>query len=783
MRALWVMLMLTLPWLAAGCDVFLSDNPRQCEKNPGACGADERCSRVTKACVKVPAVLRQPSRSATIALSEDDGRVVMVNPEDGSISVFKSPEDTLVARVPVGGEPSSVVLHPDRRTGFVANRADAQVVRVRGLDGASPQVDARVDVGSEPTGLALSPSGALLFVAEWGEDRITVIDTEFMRPVKTLGPLRAPRALSVTNSGDLRDDDEVLVAPEFYGAPNGEVADDGRIGKVHLFSVGGLVETGVVNLEPLTSIETGSGAGVAPNQLAAVAVQGRRFHVTSISASPAGPFSVDKTVNPVLYIGDIDGAKEVRDGAGTVSLARKIGEAGIAAGKRLFLADLSDVVFVPGKADVAYVVARGADAVQRLEIDQVRDEIRIGSTVNKQIDLRPETGASCLGPTGLAVVSPERAYLNCWLSRSLGVVDLRLQRLSAVVPAAELPQNEAQRGRQAFYTARGALSEEAWSSCASCHPDGLSDGITWAFPDGPRQTPALDGTFSHGPVKKQRALGWTATADEVHDFEAVLRSVSRGAGLIMKDRCGGAQRVNLATSGLEAPGSRESQGAACTIWNDIEVYLMGLRPPRGRRGLDPALVAAGRAVFEGKGQCQVCHGGAGFTVSRVFYTPGAASTALLRDTVEFKRPAAWPESWNAHSGKQMALEPARGGAAISPLQLACAIRNVGTFGNVLLERKLLGAQAQGLGGYNVPALYGLSLGAPYLHHGQARTLEDLFSSEDFLQHTRAGAANFLGDESASADRRALLAFLLSIDGGTPEISVPAGFDEGCKTSN
>jgi mono/diheme cytochrome c family protein len=778
-------MLMTLPWLAGGCDVFLADNPRQCEKNPGACGADERCSRVTNACVKVPAVLRQPSRSSTIALSEDDSRVVMVNPEDGSISVFRSPEDTLVARVPVGGEPSSVVLHPDRRTGFVANRADAQVVRVRGLDGAAPQVDARVDVGAEPTGLALSPSGALLFVAEWAEDRITVIDTEFMRPVKTL-PLRAPRALAVTNSGDLRDDDEVLVAPEFYGVPVGEEASNrGRTGKVRLYSLATLAEIGAVDLSPLSIIESGIGAEAAANQLAAVAVQGRRFHVTALAASPEGPLSATQMVAPALYIGEIDGAKEVQDGAGTVGLVDKINNAGIAAGKRLFLADPSDVVFVPGKADVAYIVARGADAVQRLEIDQVRDEIRIGSTVNKQIDLRPDAGPACPGPTGMAVVSPERAYLNCWLDRSLGVVDLRLQRLSAVVRSAELPQDPAQRGRQAFYSARGALSTEARSSCASCHPDGLSDGITWSFPTGPRQTPALDGTFSHGQVRKQRALGWTATADEVHDFESVLRAASGGAGLIMKDRCGGAQRVDLAQSGLEAPGARESQGAACTSWNDIEAYLQGLRPPRGRRGLDPALVAAGRAVFEGKGQCQVCHGGAGFTVSRLFYTPGAASTALLRDTVDFRRPAAWPESWNLHNGKQMALQPkeADGGQAIGPLQLACAIRNVGTFGELFIERTVTGGRAQGRGGYNVPALYGLSLGAPYLHHRQARTLEDLFSREEFLAHGRAGAANFLGDASAAADRRALIAFLLSIDAGTSEIGVPAGFDEGCKTSN
>jgi hypothetical protein len=39
-------------------------------------------------------------------------------------------------------------------------------------------------------------------------------------------------------------------------------------------------------------------------------------------------------------------------------------------------------------------------------------------------------------------------------------------------------------------------------ACASCHPDGREDGLTWATPDGPRQTIMLagriDGSGLHG---------------------------------------------------------------------------------------------------------------------------------------------------------------------------------------------------------------------------------------------------------------------------------------------
>jgi hypothetical protein len=43
---------------------------------------------------------------------------------------------------------------------------------------------------------------------------------------------------------------------------------------------------------------------------------------------------------------------------------------------------------------------------------------------------------------------------------------------------------------------RGKQSQDAWSSCGSCHPDGLADGVTWIFGTGPRQTKPLDGTFN-----------------------------------------------------------------------------------------------------------------------------------------------------------------------------------------------------------------------------------------------------------------------------------------------
>jgi len=88
------------------------------------------------------------SRSSTIALAEDTAHLAMVNPDDGSLSVFATADNSRTAKVATGGNPSSVVIAPDSKTAYVANRADGTVVRVTGIDGGTPAIDATVTVGA-----------------------------------------------------------------------------------------------------------------------------------------------------------------------------------------------------------------------------------------------------------------------------------------------------------------------------------------------------------------------------------------------------------------------------------------------------------------------------------------------------------------------------------------------------------------------------------------------------------------------------------------------------------
>ncbi len=797
-----------------------------------------------------PPVLARPSKSGTVAITGNDKLVAMVNPETGSISVFDTATDTRIANVKTGAEPSSIAIGPDDDTAYVANRADATVVKITGLT-TSPKVSAPVAVGSEPTGVALSPTGKRLFVAEFAEGRVSVIDTDTMKVTATITEPDRPRALAVTNNGDASDADELLIVPEFFGEPTGqEGTDASRTGRIRLYKLSDLGSAGSITLAPIASgfaptDATGAALGpvvqTSPNQLASAIVVGSKLYVTTVSASPAPPFKFNVNVQPVLEVVDLQARLQDTSALGTMNLARLVKEqlldpaAAPGAPARNFLADLIDVGFVG--SDVAYALSQGGDAIQRVVLDAAGP--RLGSDANKQIDIGLAPAGStlaCQTPTGLVVAhTAARAYVNCWVTRSLGVVDLASQALVKTVVSDAIADGEKdlQAGRRFYFTARGRWSKDSWEACGSCHPDGLTDNITWIFPTGPRQTISMDGTFSKAAnrAQSQRALNWTAQFEEIHDFERNTRAVSGGLGAITGGACNtpdekarplaldGFRTGKSTATGTDmvsaAAKELQDQPGGCTKdWDQIEAFVKTIRPPRGLRALDAASVARGAALFAKAGTpgadpsaagCVQCHGGPGWTVSRLFYRATTQRTDQLGATA-FQPPAAFPSAavvgalaWNFHT-VQLAVQPGSSlfdgpeadAKGLGPDQLACVIRNTGTFGvpgdaaaTGALELKndpttiASALRAQGRLGYNAPSLYGLALGAPYLHHGGAHTLAELFDDPKWKVHAEAGSAVWLHQgtpDDIAARKRDLINFLLSIDAATAVQDVPAGFD-------
>jgi YVTN family beta-propeller protein len=796
-----------------------------------------------------PAVFaKRPSKSSTIAISPDDSIVAMVNPDDGSISVFQTSDNSRLSKVATGKNPSSIVIAGDGTTAYVANRDDNTVARVVDIDGGTPKVDKRLDVGSSPVGLALSPSGLKLFVAEFAESNISVIDTQTMMVIDKI-PFDRPKALVVTNNGDESDDDEILVGAKFYGLPvaGKEAKDDGRTGQIVTWPLTALHTGTKLNLAPFDSgfpnaVVPGKNVITSPNQLASMAVANNHLYITSVSASPEGPAKFDQNVYPVVHVVDLTTNAEETDTGGTANLALKVKTlipTPTPAKPRFIPGDLSDIAFLDN-TNVAYVVGRAGDVMLRLVYD---GELKIGADQSPEIDLlNPAVAIGCQGPTGMALSKTlQRAYVNCWVNRRLGVVDLKFQTLDKTVEASAAPQDAdglaVQAGKRFYFTGRarwsnagtnGARGGEGWSSCGSCHPDGLSDNITWIFGSGPRQTTSMDGSFSHSPgvgPQKQRVFNWTAVNDEIHDFEANTRGVSGGLGAIVtlaKTTNAPAdcnkldQEIPVAALNAPLVASNKDLADDATIavcphkdWDNITAFVKTIAPTPALKSADASAIDRGKTLFA-DGGCANCHGGSGWTVSRRFYKPADQGNKDLSTTTLFTAPtfSGWVPTFAYDVDKalvrraQISAQPSIADdttpgepTAIAVAQVACVLRNVGTFGipggdatsvtaTSALEVRAAAAattpataRAEGRGGYNVPSLYSLALGAPYLHHGQAPTLEDLFTNPKWASHTNAGAANFssstLSDPGAVAD---LKAYLLSIDATTTEVSVPTRFD-------
>ncbi len=770
-------------------------------------------------------VLSRPSRSTPIDITGDDSRVASVNPDNGSLAIINTQTKLRVASVAfdAGSMPSSVVFHPDGKTAYVTLRKKQTLARVTATDTPNPQFASEVQVGSEPTGVALSPTGKYAVVANFGETTVSIVNTATLQVEAKVDVGGNPRAVAISNNGDEEESDERAYVTLFYGELISEASDDGRRGKVVELQFTGTPQvTRTFTLAPLdTGIgvpQPGGGSGPAvqcsPNQLFGIVLNSNRLHVTHVCASPKGPVNAVTNLFSGVSVIDLNTGTEDRGPTGSVALANSVNTQGNNSATSSLLGVPIAMDFVRS-ARVGYLLSQAGDVVQRIAYnpDDRNLPIRLGvGTGFAQINLRGDNVTKV--PIGIVVAHTQQlAFVNNWVDRSVSVLDLNAQTVSGnpitteSKPAAGSPEARVLNGKKFFFTGTGRWAVQGVNSCGSCHPDGLSDNITWVFAAGPRQSTPLDGTFAKNDPTDQRVLNWTAIFDEMHDFELNTRGTAGGKGAITTrdavDPTKDDLRIDLA-AGITLPGhsavtrndflSGSTKEVVKTIaklsdWNEIEDYTKTIPANRAPKTLDAAAVARGRAIFE-QANCHACHGGAKWTVSRVGFTPspeknGSATgtgvttaTGLRTEAFTLKLPA--PLAGTNNENLKADIERLAGGVNVGPERIACAVRSVGTFDAAnALEKKADNTQAQGAKGFNPPSLLGLATSAPYLHHGEAKTLIDLFSPKYSLHH-QAAAANFLvglpSSQEDVAKRADLVAFLLSIDDSTAPFPIPAGAD-------
>jgi mono/diheme cytochrome c family protein len=187
------------------------------------------------------------------------------------------------------------------------------------------------------------------------------------------------------------------------------------------------------------------------------------------------------------------------------------------------------------------------------------------------------------GPTGIAVDGAKRrAVVWSQFERSLEILSLdsmgeeqksKKHDRIAIKPMSEPLPLAFVLGRQIYHAVGDARISNDGRACASCHPDGRDDAITWATPEGPRRTIMLAGR-----IAGTEPLAWNGTSKDLRDHLGHTFERLNGQGL---------RNVEL-----EA----------------LVAYLEALPTPPKDGVENVALVAQGKEIFHSeKAECGTCH--------------------------------------------------------------------------------------------------------------------------------------------------------------------------------
>ncbi|HEY7305422.1 MAG TPA: beta-propeller fold lactonase family protein [Bryobacteraceae bacterium] len=709
-----------------------------------------------------------------VVISPDDRWAYVTNAISGTVSIVSLEQYRVLQTIKVGTEPRGCALTPNGAWLYVANHTQGTVSII---STAFRSVIGTVSVGRHPMAIAVTNDGdsddldervfvtqifAELILNGPGEGR----DVGKQGVVQTF-PVANPNLVSRITLAPLADSgftsDRTKFCPHIPG--NEGIHPPDKTNPIFCPDPGATVANDTIKKNP---------QGVFPNQLLSAVIRGNRLWLPNIGAQPEPVERFDTNVQALVYAVDTSSLTEVHDEA--VNLNAQIATESVPANPTHSLDHLfgNDIVAIDagrgGKRFLIvsrggnYVLRAGLDADGKLDIHAPDDAVRF------------QTGNL---PSGVVMTKTDggrRAYANNEANFSVTAMDLDTNTvLARDIPSSEPPapgslEHSVMLGKVAFFTAlgipdngifgtplrqivplhfRGKQSKEAWSSCGSCHPDGLADGVTWFFGTGPRQTKPLDGMFAKDNPSDQALLNWSAVRGSNTDFNNNSRATQGGCGFAsdITDPGNCIAKGNTAAANLAIYDHGITMGGSDALDVQTLWIFAAVRPLLQPKPSDTAALSRGRAIFAT--YCATCHGGAKWTKSQIFHRDNPAAVSqngapldpgVVNNANEFR-------SFTCNSLTFDYLE------------------HVGTFNvnNPKEIRDLTGITALGADGFSPPSLLSVRYHAPYLHRGQAQTLAQVLPL-----HKLPTSGKSITDTLAAAGKSAadLLVFLKSIDGRT-----------------
>lgn len=368
-------------------------------------------------------------RSSALALTPDGSRVVVANPDSGSVSIVDAATGQMLAEVPVGEVPQTVAA--DDRTAFVATRESLRVVDLQQL-----RTTRAFAAGNDLFGVIADERW--VYVTASGSSEVVVLDRNTLEIVRRIATEPYPRGLA-TDPARRR-----LYVTHF------------RSGRLS-----------VIDSEKLT-VERVLSPGLDHNLSQSIVVAENRLYLPQTRSNASNQALLfDTTVFPVVAVFDATSGENLNRERISIDVV-----------DRPVNMPLDAVSTAGGKL---YVVNAGSDDVSVIDLATRRAVAHIDVGSNPR-------GIALAADERVAYVNNTLSGTVSLIDTSTDSVIATIR--TTHIP---LPPDILNGKILFHTSARTTLSKDRWISCATCHFDGGTDGRTWFFRDGPRSTPALFG--------------------------------------------------------------------------------------------------------------------------------------------------------------------------------------------------------------------------------------------------------------------------------------------------
>jgi YVTN family beta-propeller protein len=499
-----------------------------------------------------------------------------------------------------GTSNSLMDLTPDGSRLLVANSDNGTVTLVDTADRKSLR---EIKVGDKPEGVAWIGKGPLAAVTVYREDLVVLVDTNAGRVVEKLKVANEPYGIVANKEGTI-----AYVTHEYPGVVSEIDLTNRKVARE--IKVGAFVRGIALSADEsrLYVSEFYSAVLHAVDLKKGVVVDSWRGHSTDNLCRNV----IIHPRRPKAYLSHIRSKIEVIDGAGSIFPHLSICDLvppndGKRRSSRAM--DTYNGVYVvtnPWEAALSpdgkrlYTIYAGTNDMNISDVvdDDYKEIERVGSAV--RVGQNPR--AIRVSPDGKTVYVANALDFNVSIHQGDNMKQL------ATVKLCDSPKTpEWVRGKILFSSSDAPMTSRRWIACASCHPDGHTDGRVWQNPEGPRKTTALFGVAHTHP------LHWSADRDEVQDFEYTIRGrLMQGRGLISGPIAPkrGFEPVELDE---HLAGRSKDLDALAIYTNSFDFTLSPHIPEPGK--LSAAAERGKKLFFDKKVACAQCHNGPYYTDS------------------------------------------------------------------------------------------------------------------------------------------------------------------------